>query len=75
MVKEALKNLALIRNQSCAPRICLPWEWCSGCSIENWIIQKFFDKKFAGRPEIAQANKIALRAGFYYAETIEASFQ
>ncbi|MBI5010604.1 MAG: 2-oxoacid:acceptor oxidoreductase subunit alpha, partial [Bacteroidia bacterium] len=31
-----------------------------------------FDKKFSHKPSIAEANKIALRAGYYYAETIEA---
>jgi len=34
--------------------------------------EQFFEKKFHKRPEIAEANKVALRAGYYYAETIEA---
>ena len=34
--------------------------------------EEYFDKKFRKKPEIAEANKIALRAGYYYAETIEA---
>jgi 2-oxoglutarate ferredoxin oxidoreductase subunit alpha len=34
--------------------------------------EDYFDKKFHGKPEIAEANKVALRAGYYYAETIEA---
>jgi 2-oxoglutarate ferredoxin oxidoreductase subunit alpha len=34
--------------------------------------EQFFDKKFGKKPEIAEANKIVLRAGYYYAETIEA---
>ncbi|NLA49457.1 MAG: 2-oxoacid:acceptor oxidoreductase subunit alpha, partial [Bacteroidales bacterium] len=33
--------------------------------------EEFFDTKFADRPEIAEANKIALRAGYNYAGTIE----
>ncbi|MCF6366025.1 MAG: 2-oxoacid:acceptor oxidoreductase subunit alpha [Bacteroidales bacterium] len=34
--------------------------------------EKFFDTKFAKKPEIADANKKALRAGFNYAVTIHA---
>lgn len=33
---------------------------------------KYFDQKFAKKPEVLQANKIVLEAGFHYAETIEA---
>lgn len=33
---------------------------------------KFIDKKFIGKEQIANANKIALRAGYNFAETIEA---
>jgi 2-oxoglutarate ferredoxin oxidoreductase subunit alpha len=34
--------------------------------------EQFFDKKFSKRPEISKANKVVLRAGYYYAEAIEA---
>jgi 2-oxoglutarate/2-oxoacid ferredoxin oxidoreductase subunit alpha len=34
--------------------------------------EEYFEKKFKAKPEMAEANKIALRAGYYYAETIEA---
>ena len=34
--------------------------------------EEYFDKKFGKNPQIAEANKVALRAGYYYAETIEA---
>ncbi len=33
---------------------------------------EFFNKKFGKNPEVAQVNKVALEAGFHYAETIEA---
>jgi 2-oxoglutarate ferredoxin oxidoreductase subunit alpha len=33
--------------------------------------EDFFEKKFSKKPEVAEANKIALRTGYYYAETIE----
>lgn len=33
--------------------------------------EEFFDTKFADRPEIAEANKIVLRAGYNYAGTVE----
>jgi 2-oxoglutarate ferredoxin oxidoreductase subunit alpha len=32
----------------------------------------YFDEKFGKKPRIAEANKTALKAGYYYAETIEA---
>lgn len=34
--------------------------------------EDFFDTKFADRPEIAEANKTVLRAGYNYAGTVEA---
>ncbi len=34
--------------------------------------ERFFDTRFADRPEIAEANKIVLRAGYNYAGTIKA---
>lgn len=34
--------------------------------------EQYFDTKFVSKPEIAEANKIALRKGYHYAETIEA---
>jgi 2-oxoglutarate ferredoxin oxidoreductase subunit alpha len=34
--------------------------------------EKFFDYKFSKKPEIAEANKTVLRAGYNYANTIEA---
>lgn len=33
--------------------------------------EQYFDKKFAQKPEIAEANKTVLRAGYSYAETME----
>ncbi len=39
-------------------------------NVENTI--KFVDKKFAGKPGISRANQAALRAGYNYAETVEA---
>jgi 2-oxoglutarate ferredoxin oxidoreductase subunit alpha len=34
--------------------------------------EQFFDEKFGKKPQIAEANKTVLRAGFNFAETIEA---
>ncbi|MDY0097616.1 MAG: 2-oxoacid:acceptor oxidoreductase subunit alpha [Bacteroidales bacterium] len=73
MVKEALKEFGLdqksvLRTKNMFALGMVFWMFNRKLSHT----EKFFDDKFAGRPEIAQANKIALRAGFYYAETIEA---
>lgn len=34
--------------------------------------EQYFDTKFVNKPEIAEANKVALRKGYHYAGTIEA---
>ncbi len=73
MVKEALKNLGL------DPKIVLRTKNMFALGMVYWMFNRklgytedFCDKKFYKKPEIAEANKIALRAGYYYAETIEA---
>lgn len=73
MVKEALKNFGL------DPKSVLRTKNMFALGMVYWLFdrklkytEQFFDKKFAQKPEIAEANKVALRAGYYYAETIEA---
>jgi 2-oxoglutarate ferredoxin oxidoreductase subunit alpha len=73
MVKEALKDLDL------DPKSDLRTKNMFALGMVYWMFDRklgytedFCDKKFKSRPIIAQANKIALRAGYYYAETIEA---
>jgi len=73
MVREALKDRGL------DPKTILRTKNMFALGMVYWLFdrkleytEKYFDKKFAGRPEIAEANKIALRTGYYYAETIEA---
>lgn len=73
MVKEALKDFGL------DPKSVLRTKNMFALGMVYWLFnrklkytEQYFDKKFERRPEIAEANKVALRAGFYYAETIEA---
>ncbi|HOW08398.1 MAG TPA: 2-oxoacid:acceptor oxidoreductase subunit alpha [Bacteroidales bacterium] len=73
MVREALKDRGL------DPKTVLRTKNMFALGMVFWLFdrklkytEQFFDKKFAKKPEVAQANKIALRAGYYYAETIEA---
>jgi len=73
MVKEALKNYGL------DPKSVLRTKNMFALGMVYWLFdrklkytEQYFDKKFAVRPQIAEANKVALRAGYYYAETIEA---
>jgi 2-oxoglutarate ferredoxin oxidoreductase subunit alpha len=73
MVKEALKNFGL------DPKSVLRTKNMFALGMVYWLFdrklkytEQYFDKKFANKPEIAEANKVALRAGYYYAETIEA---
>jgi len=73
MVKEALKDYGL------DPRSVLRTKNMFALGMVYWLFdrrldytEKFIDRKFQKKPQIAEANKIALRAGYYYAETIEA---
>jgi len=73
MVKEALKDYGL------DPKSVLRTKNMFALGMVYWLFdrklkytEQYFDKKFEKKPEIAEANKVALRAGYYYAETIEA---
>jgi 2-oxoglutarate/2-oxoacid ferredoxin oxidoreductase subunit alpha len=73
MVKEALKDFGL------DPKSVLRTKNMFALGMVYWMFdrkldytEKYFEKKFSSKPELAEANKIALRAGYYYAETIEA---
>ncbi len=73
MVKEALKDFGL------DPKSVLRTKNMFALGMVYWMFdrklkytEQYFDKKFGKKPEIAEANKIALRSGYYYAETIEA---
>jgi 2-oxoglutarate ferredoxin oxidoreductase subunit alpha len=73
MVKEALNNYGL------EPKTVLRTKNMFALGMVYWLFERelkytehYFDKKFSKNPEIAEANKIALRAGYYYAETVEA---
>lgn len=73
MVRQALKDFGL------DPKSVLRTKNMFALGMVYWLFnrklkytEQYFDHKFHNKPEIAQANKIALRAGYYYAETIEA---
>ena len=73
LVKEALKDYGL------DPKTILRTKNMFALGMVYWLFDRtlnyteaFFDKKFQHKPKIAEANKVALRAGYYYAETIEA---
>ncbi|HOO98395.1 MAG TPA: 2-oxoacid:acceptor oxidoreductase subunit alpha [Bacteroidales bacterium] len=73
MVRDALKDFGL------DPKSVLRTKNMFALGMVYWLFsrkliytEQYFDKKFAKKPEIAEANKVALRAGYYYAETIEA---
>ncbi|HUX94351.1 MAG TPA: 2-oxoacid:acceptor oxidoreductase subunit alpha [Bacteroidales bacterium] len=73
LVKTALKDYNL------EPKTILRTKNMFALGMVYWLFDRkldyteaFFDRKFIHKPGIAQANKIALRAGYYYAETIQA---
>lgn len=73
MVKEALKKLNL------DPKTILRTKNMFALGMVYWLFDRklkytiqYFEKKFSNKPELIEANKIALRSGYYYAETIEA---
>jgi 2-oxoglutarate ferredoxin oxidoreductase subunit alpha len=73
MVKEALKDFGL------DPKSVLRTKNMFALGMVYYMFnrklkytEEYFDKKFANKPGIAEANKVALRTGFNYAETIQA---
>lgn len=73
MVKEALKDFGL------DPKSVLRTKNMFALGMVYWLFdrkldytEEYFEKKFQSKPGLAEANKVALRAGYYYAETIEA---
>ena len=73
MVKEALKDFGL------DPKSVLRTKNMFALGMVYWLFDRklkytedYFVKKFKNKPGMAEANKVALRAGYYYAETIEA---
>ncbi|MFN8211937.1 MAG: 2-oxoacid:acceptor oxidoreductase subunit alpha [Bacteroidales bacterium] len=73
MVKEALKEVdldqkSILRTKNMFALGMVYWMFDRKLDYT----EQFCDKKFKNKPEVAKANKIALRAGYYYAETIEA---
>ena len=73
MVKEALKDFGL------DPKSVLRTKNMFALGMVYWLFDRqldytedYFEKKFKNKPGMAEANKVALRAGYYYAETIEA---
>jgi 2-oxoglutarate ferredoxin oxidoreductase subunit alpha len=73
MVKEALKDFGLDSKSV------LRTKNMFALGMVYWLFdrkldytEEYFEKKFQNKPGMAEANKIALRAGYYYAETIEA---
>lgn len=73
MVKEALKNFGF------DPKTVLRTKNMFALGMVYWLFdrnlkytEEYFKKKFHKKPEVAKANLVALRAGYYYAETIEA---
>jgi 2-oxoglutarate ferredoxin oxidoreductase subunit alpha len=73
MVKEALKDFGL------DPKSVLRTKNMFALGMVYWLFDRqlqytedYIDKKFKNKPGMAEANKAALRAGYYYAETIEA---
>jgi 2-oxoglutarate/2-oxoacid ferredoxin oxidoreductase subunit alpha len=73
MVKEALKDFGL------DPKSVLRTKNMFALGMVYWLFdrklkytEEYFEKKFKNKPGMAEANKVALRTGYYYAETIEA---
>ena len=73
MVKEALKDSGLDQKSVLKTKNMFALGmvyWLFSRNLE--YTEHYFIKKFAKNPQIAEANKIVLRAGYYYAETTEA---
>ena len=73
MVKEALKDFGL------DPKSVLRTKNMFALGMVYWLFDRnlkytedYFDKKFKNKPELQRQIKLLCRAGYYYAETIEA---
>ncbi len=73
MVREALKDFGL------DPKTVQRTKNMFALGMVYWIFdrklkytEQYIEKKFQKKPEVVEANKVALRAGYYYADTIEA---
>ena len=73
LVKEALKDFGLDQKSI------LKTKNMFALGMVYWLFDRklkytedYFEKKFKSKPQMVEANKVALRAGYYYAETIEA---
>jgi 2-oxoglutarate/2-oxoacid ferredoxin oxidoreductase subunit alpha len=73
MVKEALKDYGLDQ------KTVLRTKNMFALGMVYWLFdrkldytEKYFEEKFQKTPSLAEANKVALQAGYFYAETIEA---
>ncbi len=72
LTKESLKDLGLdnksvVRSKNMFALGMVYWIY--NRSLEHTI--EFFNKKFKSKPLVAEANTKVLKAGFYYAETLE----
>ena len=73
LVKEALKDLDI------DPKSAIRTKNMFALGMVYWLFdsklkytEDFIEEKFGKKPLVAEANNIALRAGYYYAETIQA---
>jgi 2-oxoglutarate/2-oxoacid ferredoxin oxidoreductase subunit alpha len=73
MVREALKDFGLDSKSV------LRTKNMFALGMVYWLFdrklkytEQFFEKKFGNKPSIVEANKVALRTGYYFAETIQA---
>ena len=72
MTKEALKNLSLDNKSITRSKNMFALGmvyWMYNREMNHTL--NFFEQKFKYKPEIAEANAKVLKAGFYYAETLE----
>ncbi len=73
LTKEALKDIDLDRKSILRTKNMFALGmvyWLFGNSLD--YTEKFFKEKFRNKPLVIEANKKVLKAGYYYAETIEA---
>ena len=73
LVREALKGMDI------DPKTALRTKNMFALGMVYWLFdsklkytEDFIEEKFGKKPVMAEANSIVLRAGYYYAETIEA---
>jgi hypothetical protein len=75
LTRESLADTGMGPRTSTAAATCSRWASCTGCTTGRWTHDRTGSNDYFGvekkKPEIAEINIKALKAGYYFGETAE----